>query len=198
MHSRVPTPDGSVGRRVVWENPVLNQNTSITCLSSVASIDLVNNVSYCQVLRCVNDYFLERIPYNCSMQQPLSRTLVPCSYHSSNGRVLRVVESLLQGTSMFSRGWLRYENGRMYCKTCDTAAQKGHKLLPSNNFVASKGNANFRLTTMARHEEGNEHRHLAGLLIIFPVQVPRPLIAAVERAVSNDRLRHIPKCSPCP
>ena len=63
---RVPIPmDG------VWENPVLNQIillTSTTCFSSVVSIDLVNNVSYCA---CVSDYFLERIPHNCSMQQPL-------------------------------------------------------------------------------------------------------------------------------
>ena len=80
----------------------------------------------------------------------------------------------------------------MFCKTCDTAAQKGHKVLPSNNFVATKGNTNFRLTTLARHEGGNEHGHLSGLLKIFPVNVPRPLVAAVERAETNDRLRHIP------
>ena len=51
---------------------------------------------------------------------------------------------------------------------------------------------NFRLTTLYRHKNGNEHRYLYGLLKMFPMHVAQPLIAAMERAKSNDRRRHIP------
>lgn len=97
--------------------------------------------------------------------------------------------------------WLRYDNaiGKMFCIVCEEAKEKGHKVSVQNNFVKPKGNDNFRITTLKRHEDGSsaarhpggsEHKRLAALLKMYPVR--DPLGVAQERHQQAEYLRNIP------